>query len=86
MNISTIVKLVMFIIVFSVIFIFCMTLGSKIEPVGGAIFGGVVGLGIILSIMMWLYPIVFKDYIDEFNAKQEKKKCLEEGQENQFTE
>jgi len=51
-----------------------MTLGSFIDPVGGAFFGAVVGLGIDMAIMSWLYPIVFKDYIDEFNAKQEKKK------------
>jgi len=82
MNISTIVKLMMFIVAFSAIFIMCMTLGSYIEPVGGAIFGGVLGLGIDIAIMLQIYPIVFKDYIDEFNAKQEKKKCQEKEQEN----
>ena len=69
----TILKLVMFIITFSVIFILCMTFGAYLDPVGGAIFGMVLGLGIDLTIMMWIYPIVFKDYIDDFNTKQELK-------------
>jgi len=78
MNQKTFVKLIIANILLGLLFIggiFFSAFITKTET--GIILGGLITVILIAFLMAMVYPIVFKDYIEEFWKKQEEKECQE---------
>jgi len=67
----------LFILFLVLIFLFCFLT----KNVYGAILGIIVSFLITTVIMIFTYPIIFKDYIEEFWRKEEEKNVQKEKQE-----
>jgi len=68
------------VMIFLTLFLFfgsIILFGNLIPTNFGIFIGFIVGMIIFLAIIAFVFPVIFKDYIEYFWAREEEKKCLE---------